>query len=106
MRWNAGSGTFGTSPSFSTGSQRMMLVKKIVLTLVAASTLGLAACGDDRGAANNMAGNESEVTNQADGDVGTASDNQNAANDALNSAANFGSDVGNAASDAARAAGN
>jgi hypothetical protein len=108
--WNAGTGTFGTSPSDR--YQQVLLanlkkedaMKKIALTMVAVATLGLAAC---QGAetANNSAGNESETTNEANEDVGNASDTENAANDALSDVVNTGSDaasaVGNAASSAA-----
>jgi hypothetical protein len=76
--------------------------------MVAVATLGLAACtgGENH---NNTAGNESETTNEAVGDVGNAMDNQNAAGSALNGVIEAGSDaagaVGNAAGSAANAAG-
>lgn len=80
-------------------------MKKIALTMVAVATLGLAACGGDD-ATNNAAGNELETVNQANGDVGNATDAEKAADDALNTVIDAGSDVGNAAENAADATGN
>jgi hypothetical protein len=81
-------------------------VKKISLTLIAVATLGLAACDTGTTAGNNTAGNDSLTVNEANGDVGNASDNQNAANDVLNSVVNTGSDAANTVGNVARDAGN
>jgi len=89
-----------------------MPVKKIALTIAAVSALGLAACQNEAGneAANNMAGNDMETMNEADGDVGNATidgqDAQNAANSALNTAAEAGGAAVNAVENVAAGAAN
>ena len=92
-------------------------VKKIALALVAVSTLGLAACNSNSGTEagnNSAAGNEVETMNQAEGDLGNASDDaantsgdaQNSANNALDALGNAASDAGNVAGNAASSVGN
>lgn len=74
-------------------------MKKIALTLVAVSALGLAGCGD-RAATNNAAANGSDATNAA------ISDLNNAAADLTNTAGNIGDAAANLADSAGNAASN
>ena len=75
-------------------------MKKLALSLVALSALGLAACGD-RGATNNVAGNTAETQNEANADVNAAA----AAQDVLDTMGNAASDVGNFAENTVDATG-
>ena len=81
-------------------------MKKIALTLVAVSTLALAACQGSEGG-NNTTANELNTTDEATNDVANGSEAQDALNtvvqtgsDAANGVGNVASDVGNAAADA------
>lgn len=76
-------------------------MKKLALSLVALSALGLAACGD-RDTTNAAAGNTAETENAANADVNAAT----AAQDALDTMGNAASDVGNFAENTVDAAGN
>ena len=85
-------------------------MKKIALTILAVSTLGLAACQGNGGeGTNNSAANDTEATeNEANNDTFSA---ENAAQDALNSDAantlsNSAENVGEAASEAVSDVGN
>lgn len=84
-------------------------MKKIALTMLAVSTLGLAACqggGDD--VHNNSAANDTEATeNQANDDTQNANDAANSAlnSDAANTVSNSLSNVGDAIEEGAEDAG-
>jgi hypothetical protein len=74
-------------------------VKKIALTLVAVSALGLAACQSNSAANNTM-------TNEADAANAAASDLENAANQVESAAGNVADAAGNVADQAGAVAAN
>jgi hypothetical protein len=81
-------------------------VKKIALTVVALSTLALAACGD-RATTNNTAANVSDATNAAISDLNNAaSDMSNTAGNISDSAANLADATGNSVSNVSNAVAN
>ena len=76
-------------------------MKKIALALVAASALGLAACGGNDTANTNAADNTEATANEAVSDVGNA---ETAAENALDTAANAIDTAGEAVENATDAA--
>lgn len=81
-------------------------MKKIALTLVAVSALGLAAC-QGNSAANNTATNESDATNAAAGDLeNVANAVEDAAGNVTDAAANLADSATDAAANATDAAAN
>jgi hypothetical protein len=81
-------------------------VKKIALTLVAVSALGLAAC-QGNSAANNTATNEADATNAAASDLENAANQvESAAGNVADAAANVADQASDVAANAADAASN
>lgn len=80
-------------------------MKKVALT-VAVLALGLAACAQNDGEANNAAANDTYAENEADADLNAAANTtENAAGNALDAASNAIENAGEAVENAGEAVG-
>ena len=80
-------------------------MKKVALT-VAVLALGLTACAQNDGEANNAAGNDTYAENEADADLNAAGNTtENAAGNALDQASNAIENAGEAVENAGEAVG-